>query len=158
MQAVALTTAQLQDLQQRLSRVPTHRRPRGLRHREGTVLSIAIAAVLAGRRGYTALAEWAAELSQAHLKRLRARYNPRTQRFEPPSEPTLRRVLQSADVAAVDAVFRDWLLGVTSAPRPSIRATGAWSNAACWPPPRSTTTSISLTSRRSQASSAPSPR
>ena len=115
MSAVALTTAQLQDLQQRLSSVPTRRRPRGLRHREGTVLSIAIAAVLAGRRGYTALAEWAAELTQAQLKRLRARYNPRTQRFEPPSEPTLRRVLQSADVAALDALFRDWLLGLTDA-------------------------------------------
>jgi Fe-S cluster assembly ATP-binding protein len=43
MQSVALTSAQLQDLQQRLSALPNGRRPRGLRHRQGTVLSIALA-------------------------------------------------------------------------------------------------------------------
>ena len=78
-----------------------------------TVLSIGLAAVLAGRRGYTAIAEWAADLTQAQLKRLRARLNPRTERFEPPSEPTLRRVLQTYDAPAVDAALSDWLLGVT---------------------------------------------
>ena len=46
---------------------------------------------------------------------LRARFNPRTQRFDPPSEPTLRRVLQTCDVPAVDASFSHWLLGVTHA-------------------------------------------
>jgi len=114
MQSVALTSAQLQDLQQRLSALPNGRRPRGLRHRQGTVLSIAIAAVLAGRRGYSAIAEWAADLTQAQLKRLRARFNPRTERFEPPSEPTLRRVLQTCDAPAVNATLSGWLLGVTN--------------------------------------------
>ena len=113
MQSVALTTAQMQDLQQRLSALPNGRRPRGLRHRQETVLSIGLAAVLAGRRGYTAIAEWAADLTQAQLKRLRARFNRRTERFEPPSEPTLRRVLQTCDAPAVDAALSDWLLGVT---------------------------------------------
>jgi len=115
MQSVALTSAQMEDLQQRLNALPNGRRPRGLRHRQGTVLGIAIAAVLAGRRSYTAIAEWAADLTQAQLKRLRARFNLRTQRFEPPSEPTLRRVLQTCDVPAVDASFSQWLLGVTHA-------------------------------------------
>ncbi len=64
-------------------------------------------------RGYTAIAEWAARLTQSQLKRLRARYNPCTARFEPPSEPTIRRILQSADVARVDASLSDWLLGLT---------------------------------------------
>ena len=114
MQSVALTSAQLQDLQQRLSTLPNGHRPRGLRHRQGTVLSIAIAAVLAGRRGYSAIAEWAADLTQAQLKRLRARFNPRTERFEPPSEPTLRRVLQTCDAPAVNATLSGWLLGVTN--------------------------------------------
>ena len=113
MQSVALTTAQMQDLQQRLSALPNGRRPRGLRHRQETVLSIGLAAVLAGRRGYTAIAEWAADLTQAQLKRLRARFNRRTERFEPPSEPTLRRVLRTCDAPAVDAALSDWLLGVT---------------------------------------------
>jgi hypothetical protein len=62
---VALTSAQMQDLQKRLSAPPNGRRPRGLRHRQETVLSIGLAAVLAVRRGYTAIAEWAADLTQA---------------------------------------------------------------------------------------------
>jgi predicted transposase YbfD/YdcC len=113
MQRVSLTTAQMEDLHRRLGELPDCRRPRGQRHRLATVLTIAIAAVLAGSRGYTAIAEWAARLTQKQLKRLRARYNRRTGRFEPPSEPTIRRILQNADVASIDASSSDWLLGLT---------------------------------------------
>jgi hypothetical protein len=113
MQRVSLTTAQMEDLHQRLRELPDCRRPRGQRHRFATVLTIAIAAVLAGSRGYSAIAEWAARLTQSQLKRLRARYNRRTERFEPPSEPTIRRILQGAEVAALDASLSDWLLGLT---------------------------------------------
>ena len=74
-----------------------------------------IAAVLAGRRGYTAIAEWATRLTQSQLKRLRARYPPGIGRWEPPSEPTIRRILQSVDVGRVDASLSDWLLGLTQA-------------------------------------------
>jgi hypothetical protein len=101
------------DLHQRLRALPDRRHARGQRHRQPTVLTIAIAAVLAGSRGYTAIAEWAARLTQSQLRRLRARYNPRTACFEPPSEPTIRRILQSADVASIDASLSDWLLGLT---------------------------------------------
>ena len=114
MQRVCLSTAQMEDLHQRLRALPDCRRPRGQRHRLATVLTIAIAAVLAGSRGYTAIAEWAARLTQKQLKRLRARYNHRTERFEPPSEPTIRRILQGAEVAAVDASLSDWLLGLSA--------------------------------------------
>jgi hypothetical protein len=113
MQRVSLTTAQMEDLHRRLRALPDCRRARGQRHRLTTVLTIAIAAVLAGSRGYTAIAEWAARLTQKQLKRLRARYNSRTERFEPPSEPTIRRILQSVDVGSVDASLSDWLLGLT---------------------------------------------
>ncbi len=114
MQRVSLSSAQMEDLHQRLRALPDCRRPRGQRHRLSTVLTIAIAAVLAGSRGYTAIAEWAARLTQKQLKRLRARYNPTTRRFEPPSEPTIRRILQSVDVTRVDASLSDWLLGLTA--------------------------------------------
>jgi len=114
MQRVSLTTAQMEDLQQRLRALPDCRHPRGQRHRLPTVLTIAIAAILAGSLGYTAIAEWAARLTQKQLKRLRARYNPYTHRFEPPSEPTIRRILQSIDVAAVDATLSQWLLGLAA--------------------------------------------
>jgi len=118
MQQVALSSAQMADLQQRLQSLPDCRHARGQRHRLATVLTLAIAAVLAGSRGYTAIAEWAARLTQAQLKRLRARFNPRTERFEPPSEPTIRRILQSGDVAHIDARLSDWLLGHTEADAP----------------------------------------
>jgi hypothetical protein len=72
----------------------------------------AIAAVLAGSRGYSAIAERAARLTQKQLKRLRARYHPRTERVAPPSEPTVRRILQGADVGRVDASLSDWLPGL----------------------------------------------
>jgi len=113
MQRVSLSSAQMEDLHQRLRALPDCRCARGQRHRFATVLTIAIAAVLAGSRGYTAIAEWAARLTQSQLRRLRARYNPRTACFEPPSEPTLRRILQGADVASIDASLSDWLLGLT---------------------------------------------
>jgi hypothetical protein len=103
----------MEDLQQRLRALPDGRRPRGQRHPLATVLTIAITAVLAGSRGYTAIAEWASRLTQPQLKRLRARYNPRTKRFEAPSEPTIRRILQGGDVASFDASLSDWLLGLT---------------------------------------------
>lgn len=114
MQRVSLTTAQMEDLHRRLRALPDARHARGQRHRHATVLTIAIAAVLAGSRGYTAIAEWAARLTQPQLKRLRARYNRRIRRFEPPSEPTIRRLLQGADVGRVDASLSDWLLGLTA--------------------------------------------
>ena len=113
MQRVSLSSAQMEDLHHRLRALPDARHARGQRHRLATVLTIAIAAVLAGARGYTAIAEWAARLTQPQLKRLRARYNRRTERFEAPSEPTIRRILQSGDVARFDASLSDWLLGLS---------------------------------------------
>lgn len=113
MQRISLSSAQMEDLHQRLRALPDCRHARGQRHRQATVLTIAIAAVLAGSRGYTAIAEWAARLTQSQLKRLRARYNPCTERFEAPSEPTIRRILQSGDVASFDATLSDWLLGLS---------------------------------------------
>lgn len=110
MQTVSLTSAQMEDLHRRLQALPDARAARGKRHRFATVLTVAMAALLAGNRGYTAIAEWAGRLTQPQLKRLRARYNRTIGRFEAPSEPTIRRVLQSADAAAVDTAFGDWML------------------------------------------------
>ena len=54
-----------------------------------------------------AIAEWSEKLTQGQLERLRARCHPETRRYEAPSEPTIRRVLQRAD--AVDWVLGEWL-------------------------------------------------
>lgn len=112
MQSVALTTAQMESLQQHLRALPDVRKARGKRHRLATLLTMASAAVLSGTRGYTAIAEWAGRLTQAQLRRLRARYNPTTQRFEAPSEPTLRRMLQQMDVEMLEYTIGQWLFDV----------------------------------------------
>jgi hypothetical protein len=123
MQTVSLTSAQMQDLYSRLQALPDARAARGKRHRIATVLTLGMAALLAGSRGYTAIAEWAARLTQPQLKRLRARYNRATGCFEAPSEPTIRRVLQRADTAAVDAAFGDWMLA-TAGPDDAVAVDG----------------------------------
>ena len=68
--------------------------------------------MLAGCKSYVAIAEWAGRLTQKQLRYLRARYNPQTRRYEPPSETTIHRVLQSADVEALDAHLGTWFLQV----------------------------------------------
>ena len=113
MQTVRLSTKQLEALRHCLQALPDCRHRRGVRHRYACVLTIALGAVLGGARSYLAIAEWAQDLTQNQLKRLRARYNRRTARFEPPSESTLRRVLQETDAQHVDAAFGQWLMDHT---------------------------------------------
>ena len=110
MQAVTLGNKQMEDLSLRLRALPDCRKPQGLRHPFAAVLTIAIAAMLAGARSYEALAEWAERLTQSQRKRLRCRYNHEQKRFETPSEPTIRRVLQAADADAIDRQLGRWLM------------------------------------------------
>ena len=112
MQSCALTSKQMENLLLRLWRLPDARKPRGIRHPYFTVLTIAIAALLGGEKTYASLAEWASRLTQNRLKRLRARFDKKTNRFIPPSEPTIRRVLQSADVESVEQCLGEWLLNI----------------------------------------------
>jgi uncharacterized protein DUF4338/DDE family transposase len=80
------------------------RKPRGVRHPVVTVVAIAVCAALSGARGFTAIAEWAKDLSRDTLRRLGSR------RWTAPSEPTIRRVLQKLDADALDAQIGPWLL------------------------------------------------
>jgi hypothetical protein len=112
MQSCALNNKQMEDLLLRLRRLPDVRKPRGIRHPYFTVLTIAIAALLGGEKTYASLAEWAGRLTQNRLKRLRARFDKKRDRFIPPSEPTIRRVLQSADVESVERCLGEWLRGI----------------------------------------------
>lgn len=64
---------------------------------------MAVCACLAAARSSEAIAQWAAELSDAARRRLRCRRN------TPPSEPTFRRVLQRLDAAALDRQAGAWL-------------------------------------------------
>ncbi|MBU2774393.1 DUF4338 domain-containing protein [Acidithiobacillus ferrooxidans] len=112
MQTVTLSDAQMEGLRQIFFRLPDARSRLGKQHPLPAILTIAVAAVLTQAQSYIAMAEWAARLTQAQLKRIRARFNPRTQRYVAPSEPTLRRVLQGANVTALDAAIGAWLLGI----------------------------------------------
>ena len=103
----------LDELRQLILRLPDFRTAAGKRHDLATILSITICATLCGARSYLAIAEWAARCSQSMLRRLRARYDKDTKRFIPPSEPTIRRVLQNIDGQVVDNALTSWLMSVT---------------------------------------------
>jgi len=105
----ALPAKQMESLQQMLRSVPDCRRPRGVRHRYYTVLTIALAGVLCGARSFAALAEFAAALSQPQLKRLGAKVHPKRQQYQAPSEPTIRRVLQASNAETLDRALGQWL-------------------------------------------------
>ena len=79
-----------------LASVPDPRARRGVRHRVAAVLAVSVAAVLAGARAYTVIAEWAGDQSDQVLAALGI-----TGRA--PSEPTIRRLLSAVDAAAVSA-------------------------------------------------------
>jgi predicted transposase YbfD/YdcC len=90
---------------------PRHRR--GVRHRLLVILGLAVCAVLAGARSFTAIAEWAADADQDTLRALGAD-------GAVPSESTFRRVLQRLDAGAFDDLAGQWAAR-TTAPGPGGR-------------------------------------
>lgn len=86
-----------------LRRVVDPRKTRGVRHPVVTIVAIAICAALSGARSFAAIGEWAQDLNRETLKRLGSK------RWTPPSEPTLRRVLQRLDADRLDAHIGSWL-------------------------------------------------
>ena len=98
-----------------LARVPDARKRRGIRHSQVSVLAVAVCAVLAGHRGFRAIADFAASLTQDVLARLDTRRCPHTGRRVAPSEPTLRRTLERVDADALDRALGQFLAPLTSA-------------------------------------------
>ena len=70
---------------------------------------MSICAVLCGARSFAAIGQWAAAQTQDILKRLGCRYSVGKGRYVAPSEPTIRRTLQSSDADVLDQVIGDWL-------------------------------------------------
>ena len=108
LKAMELSAKHAQDLIERLSQVSDPRKQRGRRHKMISVLAISICAILSNARGFTAIAEWAKRCPQNMLKRLWCKYDTEKQCFTPPSEPTIRRVLQRVDAEQVDQVLSGW--------------------------------------------------
>ena len=84
-----------------LARVPDPRKPRGIRHGLPAVLSVALAAVVAGARSFVAIAEWAADASPEVLTQLGM--SPKV-----PSESTIRRCLQRLAPDQLDQLLAAW--------------------------------------------------
>lgn len=136
MQPVRLSSTEMEALHQRLRGLPDCRHRRGIRHHFASTLTIAMAAMLGGAASYTAMGEWAGRLTQAQLKRVRAHFDRRSGRFVPPSESTLRRVLQAADADALDGALGQWLLecgGNDCDPPPTVAADGKTAKGAVRP-------------------------
>jgi Domain of unknown function (DUF4338)/DDE_Tnp_1-associated/Transposase DDE domain len=86
------------------------RKKRGIRHQVAAVLTMAVAAALAGAQSFTAIAEFVADLPQEALSRLGARVQPSTGRRVAPSEPTIRRTIKSVNADEADRLVGAWLL------------------------------------------------
>lgn len=103
------TVEQYRSLWERLNDLPDVRRTQGRRHRLASVLTICVLATLCGARGTRAIADFARYLTRTQLRLLRAYRNPRTDAYEPPSEPTIRRLLRRVPAAAVEAAVEAWM-------------------------------------------------
>lgn len=96
-----------------LAAFPDPRARRGVRHPIAVILALAVCAVLAGARSFTAIAEWAADADQATLDGLGVT-------GVVPCESTFRRVLQRLDADALDDAAGAWAQQRT-APAPGGR-------------------------------------
>jgi len=96
-----------------LAAVPDPRARRGVRHRLAVILGLAVCAVLAGARSFTAIAEWAADADQATRDALGVA-------GVVPCESTFRRILQQLDADALDDAAGAWAQQRT-VPVPGIR-------------------------------------
>ena len=79
-----------------LAVVPDPRARRGVRHLLAVILGLAVCAVQAGARSFTAIAEWAADADQGTRDALGIT-------GVMPCESTFRRTLQHLDADALDA-------------------------------------------------------
>jgi hypothetical protein len=103
------TAREFRSLWQRMNQLVDIRRTKGKRHALASTLTICALATLCGARGTRAIAEFAEYLNQTQLRLLRAYRNPKTRTHEPPSEPTIRRLLKMVPAAEVDAAVIGWM-------------------------------------------------
>lgn len=92
-----------------LAGVPDPRDRRGVRHPAPVVLTLAIAAVLAGSRSFYAIGQWIAGAGQKTLKTVGARRDPGTGRYVGPDEKTVRSLCARIDADALDTALGGWV-------------------------------------------------
>jgi hypothetical protein len=72
-------------------------------------LALAVCAFISGARSSNEMAKWIERADASLLRHLRCRRDAQTQRWVPPSEPTLRRMLAKRPMEQLEAVLGDWL-------------------------------------------------
>jgi hypothetical protein len=89
--------------------LPDQRSAEGLRHKQATILTIVLLALMCGvTGGYGKLEHFARGLNQGQRRRLRCWRNPRTGRLEVPDETTFFRVLKSLDPVQLGQLLVQW--------------------------------------------------
>jgi predicted transposase YbfD/YdcC len=96
------------DLLKLFGSVPDGRSGQGRDHPVAAVLALAAAAVVAGMRGYTAIADWVKDVPSPVLAELYLRAGAGLAR--PPSKATIWRVITDADAEVLDATVGSWLM------------------------------------------------
>jgi predicted transposase YbfD/YdcC len=108
-----------------LAALPDPRDRRGLRHGLAGLLAVAVCAVLAGARSFTAIGEWAADAPPDVLAALGIHADPWTGIVRAPHEATVRRVLTTIDGDALDTAIGTWLQSTRTPPNPAAAPTAA---------------------------------
>jgi hypothetical protein len=96
-------------LWQALALVPDHRRDAGKRYPLASLLLVAVAALLSGRRDQLGIVRWGRRLSQEALKAIGIRRN------RVPAPSVWCELFQGLDVVALERVLGDWVRGERSA-------------------------------------------
>ena len=104
----AATAGVRDDLLKLFGSVPDGRSGQGRDHPVGAVLALAAAAVVAGMKGYTAIAGWVKDVPAPVLADLYLRAG--AGRARPPSKATIWRVITDADAEVFDATVGNWLM------------------------------------------------
>ena len=97
--SVARHIPRLASLVEVLNQVPDPRARRGTRHALPGLVAVTLAAVAAGARSFTAIGQWASELTSAQLRELGL------SRPTAPDPSTFRKVLARVDAAALDRLI-----------------------------------------------------
>ena len=114
------------------------RKPRGVRHKLASFLTLIALAVAAGCKGPHAIAEFAHSLNHAQRRRLRCRPRRASPRqYDVPSERTFRRLLKKVDPEQLKDVLVGWMQTEDPAPLQVVHADGKVVKNAQPAPPRS---------------------
>lgn len=111
-------------LRQLFGQLADPRRPRGVRHKLASVLTITVLTALAGAGNYRQAGDQAADLPETLLAAAGGRISSRTGDREPPSAATIRRVVEGIDAAHADKLVGRWLAACVATARAQPAATG----------------------------------